>query len=171
MRMCELCSPLGGSAKTPVPKNRHPAIIRGRCHRRAPDPMRLRILALLLSLCCSAAAQAPQATAVSKEKSLTIRPDAGDATGRLAAARRELALLITRHGEKHHLVQQQRRKVAELQKRATTEAVEKPAPSKATQLEAAKRELATMRERYTDQHPLVQNQLRRIAELEGGESR
>jgi hypothetical protein len=83
----------------------------------------------------------------------------------LAAARKQLLILRTRHGERHPAVEKQRRTIAELQKKSNGESPTKP-EDRATQLENAKRELAVLRERYTDLHPLVKSQLLKIAELE-----
>lgn len=130
-------------------------------------PMKTTVLALLVqfSLAASLAQPAQPAPVPAAEK--PAKPEAaGDAASQLAAARKELSILRTRHDEKHHLVQRQLRKVAELKKTAAAEVTEKGEPNKSTQLEAAKQQLATLKQRYTDQHPLVQNQIKRVAELE-----
>lgn len=92
---------------------------------------------------------------------------ASDPAAQLSAARKELMLLRNRHGDKHPAVLKQVRRVAELQKKvkATAES-ELSSADKPTQLEAAKRELARLREHFTDEHPVVKSQLRKVAELE-----
>jgi hypothetical protein len=84
----------------------------------------------------------------------------------LTAARRKLVALRLRLGENHPEVQKQLRLIAALQKSSPPAAANAVPTDKASQLEAAKQELAKLRERYTDEHPLVKNQLRKIAELE-----
>lgn len=125
------------------------------------------VLALLIP--CSAAvafAQAPTPDPIPAAEKPAKSEEAGDAATELTAARKELSILRTRHDEKHSLVQKQVRKVNELRKKAAAGVAEKSTEDKGTQLDAAKKELSTLRQKYTDQHPLVREQLRLIAELE-----
>lgn len=71
-----------------------------------------------------------------------------------------------RHDDKHPALLKQRAKVARLQQevRAEQKVDQKATPS--DQLAAAKRDLERLLERYTDEHPTVKAQRKRIAELE-----
>jgi hypothetical protein len=122
---------------------------------------------LLLS-CAFAFAQAPEAPAQSAEKTEEQAPEAKKTVSpELVAARKQLAILRARHGENHPAVEKQMIRIAELQKKPSAKAKAAVAPTdKAGKLEAAKEELAALRARYTDEHPLVKNQLRKIAALE-----
>lgn len=96
--------------------------------------------------------------------------DAGKPTAskaeQLAAAQKQLGILRLRHTEKHPSVLKQRAKVARLQKEVRDEEKQAPAGDRSSQLQAAKEELTVLREKFTDQHPAVIAQQRRIAELE-----
>jgi hypothetical protein len=154
------------SADTPVQKLKPAAILVVAWQ----APMKFTSL-LLLAASAAIAAPAPAPEPTSKAPAKTAEasaaiPASAHGNADLAAARKELALLTARHGEKHHLVIKQRRKVAEMQKNIPASAPVEPGASATSELEAAKQDLAALRERYTDQHPLVKNKLARIAELE-----
>lgn len=71
-----------------------------------------------------------------------------------------------RHDDKHPVVVKQRAKIAQLHKAVRAEEADKPAGDPAGQLAAAKQDLAKLREKFTDQHPAVIAQQRKVAELE-----
>ena len=108
-------------------------------------------------------APATQSTSAAKNGASVQKPAVSP---ELVAARKQLAVLRARHGENPPAVETQLRKVVELQKKAVKRPAAAAADDKATQLEAAKQELQTLRQRFTDEHPIVKNQLKKIAALE-----
>ena len=107
----------------------------------------------------------PAAEATSEPTAEADKPAASKAE-QLAAAQKQLGILRLRYTEKHPSVLKQRAKVARLQKDVRDEEKQAPAGDRTSQLQAAKEELTVLREKFTDQHPAVIAQQRRIAELE-----
>ncbi len=125
------------------------------------------VLALLIPCCAAVAfAQTPTPDPAPAAEKPAKAEEARDAATELIAARKELSILRTRHDEKHPLVEKQVRKVNALRKKSAADVTEKSTQDKGMQLDAAKKELSTLRQKYTDQHPLVREKLRLIAELE-----
>jgi uncharacterized protein involved in exopolysaccharide biosynthesis len=126
--------------------------------------------ALLLALVCAGpifAANPPaQPRPAAKPPLAEAESTSGSKEEQLAAAQKRLAILKLHHEENHPSVVKQRAKVAKLQKEARAESPVPAAGDRAAQLEAAKRDLAKLSERFTDQHPTVIAQKKRIAELE-----
>ncbi len=89
--------------------------------------------------------------------------DTLDISGELNRAREQLKSLLQHYTEAHPLVQQQRNKIAALER---NERSLPPAPVLAQQLDAARQELQQLRQKYTDKHPAVVFQRKKVAELE-----
>lgn len=130
-----------------------------------------RALIVSAAVCTSARAAekatppAPPAEATPSQSAEPEEPK-GTKAEQLAAAQKQLGVLRLRHDEQHPAVLKQRAKVIRLQKDVQSDEKANAPKDRAGQLEAAKRDLAKMRERYTDEHPAVKAQLRRISELE-----
>ena len=107
---------------------------------------------------------APDKSTASTDTSATVSK-----SEQLDAAQRELATMRLRYRETHPALIKQRTKVAQLQKATRAEEAERAGASRTEQLADAKRELARMLERYTEKHPVVIAQRRRIAQLEAKE--
>lgn len=91
---------------------------------------------------------------------------AGSKTEQLAAAQKQLGILKLRYDEKHPAILKQRAKVARLQKEVRDEEKQKGPRTPAEELATAKEELAELRQKFTDQHPMVIALQRRVSELE-----
>ena len=124
---------------------------------------------LIAALACATALYAAEPTTPrepSKPASNASTEGSGSKSEQLAAAQKELAAMRLRHDEKHPAYLKQRAKVARLQKDVRDEQKVDRRADPSDQLAAAKRDLDRLLERYTDEHPTVKAQRKRIADLE-----
>lgn len=114
----------------------------------------------------SAEQPAPESAAPQPQPAKAPEEPTGTKAEQLAAAQKQLAVMRLRHDEKHPVIIKQRAKIARLHKEVRAEEAEKAPLDPAGQLAAARQELATLREKFTDEHPAVIAQQRRVGELE-----